>query len=66
MTEIRKFSKRLFSVILAVCMALAFIPLQTAVTASAAGNQEVGIQLGSDSRGAGLDLFRLEQYADPR
>ena len=53
MTETKHISKRLLSILLAVCMALAFIPLQTAVTAAAASSEEIILQEGVDSEGSG-------------
>lgn len=53
MTEIKHFSRRLLCILLAVCMALAFIPLQTSIRAYAASDDQIILQEGVDSEGAG-------------
>ena len=53
MTETKHLSKRLISILLAVCMALAFIPLQTSIRASAASDDQIILQEGVDSEDTG-------------
>ncbi len=53
MTEIKHFSRRLLCILLAVCMAAAFVPLQTEITASAVGSEEIVLNEGVDSAGSG-------------
>lgn len=53
MTETKHLSKRLLSILLAVCMALAFIPLQTSIRASAASDDQIILKAGIDSEGTG-------------